>query len=593
MHMNSFCRFSGLLRLFFACAFLTGLIHPVSGQDLLNDNIAFSGGTLHLQAFADPGDNKIISMTTRPGDGSLYTVTQSGAVYAIDRLGNSSEWFNYNTAVSSAVSNASNGYVLDSPSNAHGGLRSVAFHPEFQTNGKFYTSAMIDRPSNTSGFNYLGNSSSGFDAESAVVEWTYDHSSGQVLSNSYRELFRVRMPVFDHPIKQMGFNPFSNPGDGDYGLLYITHGDGSVQSATAGGGLNPGDALGKVLWINPLAAAGLPYTTPDNPFVGVSGTLDEIYTLGHRNPHHISFAEDGAGNSFALVAEAGRDNIEEVNLLQAGGNYGWADREGTFVHLASGGYVNGVSPLPANEWELNDYIYPAAQYDHDASPGNGFVGSAVAGGFVINNASDPDLQGQYIFADFGFKSGHVYHADFTEILNAHTQLQDGELPSALTQADIFRLQLTLDSDGDGNVDRVANDLNTLLQLNRNDVRFGMGINGEMYLSSKQTGLVYLVTNSITLLQGDLNADGRVNAEDLSILFANWGDTVPTGLLSGGDGDADGFVGHSDLELVLRNWSEGDAPQINIPEPGSLAFLGLAGFVLSSRRSGRSCAFSSN
>ncbi|MBX2850228.1 MAG: PQQ-dependent sugar dehydrogenase [Phycisphaeraceae bacterium] len=438
-------------------------------------------------------------MTTRPGDSqSLYVTAQNGAVHRVDENGNSALWFDYNASVNAAITNASNGYVLDSPTNAHGGLRSVAFHPEFATNGKFYTSAMVDRPSNAAGFHYLGNSSSGFDAESAVVEWTYNHGAGQVDANSYRELFRVRMPRFDHPVKQMAFNPYAQQGDEDYGLLYIAHGDGSFQSAIAGGGLNPGDALGKVLRIDPLQNGGNAYSTPSSPFQSDPSTLNEIYTLGHRNPHHISFAKDANGNSYAIVAEAGRDNIEEVNLLQAGGNYGWSDREGTFVHLEDGGYINGVTGLPANEWQLNDYIYPAAQYDHDANPGNGFVGSAIAGGFVISNGSDEDLQGQYIFADFGFKSGYVYHADFEEMLGAHTQLADGELPSELTQAVISRLTLTLDSDGDGDVDVTADNLNSLLGVSRNDVRFGMGPNGEMYISSKQNGLVYLVTNTVSV-----------------------------------------------------------------------------------------------
>ncbi|MEM6485567.1 MAG: PQQ-dependent sugar dehydrogenase, partial [Pseudomonadota bacterium] len=275
-----------------------------------------------------------------------------------------------------------------------------------------------------------------------------------------------------------------------------THGDGSIFSDTAGGGLNRQDALGKVLRINPLQSAGSPYTTPNNPFVSDPNTLDEIYTLGHRNPHHISFAQDSQGNSYAIVAEAGRDNIEEVNLLQPGGNYGWEDREGTFVHLNGGGYIDGVSALPANEWALNDYIYPVAQYDHDTTAGAGFVGSVIGGGFVIDNSVDPNLNGEYFFADFGSKSGHMYHADFSEMLAAHTQLADNELPSALTQATIYRAMLTLDADGDGVIDRTADNLNTLFDLSRNDVRFGMGPNGEMYITSKGTGELYVVTNSL-------------------------------------------------------------------------------------------------
>lgn len=475
------------------------VVHHAMGQDLLNDSLSFSGEHIHLKKYSSIPNNKIISMTSRPGDGtSLYVTTQSGSVYQVDPSGSPTEWFNYDSLVNTAFTTASDGYVLEQPKSGisvpHGGLRSVAYHPDFETNGKFYTSAMVDRPSNTSSFNYLGNPASGFDAESVVVEWAYNHNTGKVNANSYRELFRVSMPFFDHPIKQMAFNYHAKPGDEDYGLLYIAHGDGSVQSATVGGGLNRNDALGKVLRINPLQSGANAYTTPNSPFANDPATLDEIYTLGHRNPHHLAFGVDPSGNTYVIVAEVGRDNIEEINILQAGGNYGWSDREGTFVHINNAsGYLTGVSDLPANEWALNDYIYPAAQYDHNVL--GSFSGTAVAGGAIVDN-TDSSLKGQFIFLDFGSVSGHVYHASFDEILAAHTQLADGESPDALTQAEIFRYTLTLDSDGDGEIDHAADNINDLIGRGRNDARFGIGPNGEIFISSKQTGEVYLVTNLV-------------------------------------------------------------------------------------------------
>lgn len=472
-------------------------------QDLLGDTIGFSGSTLNLKRYVDPGANKIISMTAQPsntGNRDLFVTTQEGFVYSVaddgTGAGTSSLWFNYNTAINDAVTNANNGFVLDQNSGQHGGLRAVAFHPEFASNGKFYTSAQVDRPSGVSGLNYLGQQLANPAAESLLAEWTFDFNSNQVDNSSYRELFRVQMPIFDHPIKQIAFNNHAQPGDEDYGLLYITHGDGSNQSATAGDGQSGNDALGKVLRINPLESGGNPYTTPNSPFAGDGSTLDEIYTLGHRNPHHISFAVDGNGDSHPIVAEGGRDNIEEVNLLLPGANYGWAEREGTFVHNTGGGYGLGigVSNLPSNEWEF-DFTYPSAQYDHDANPGQGFVGSIIAGGFVLDHVDDPNLVGEYIFADFGSKSGNVYQASFDELVAAKTQLNDFEAPSALTQAPISRLMLTLDNDGDGTIDVTADNLNTLLSQSRNDVRFGRGPRGEMFISSKRTGVVYLVTGT--------------------------------------------------------------------------------------------------
>lgn len=466
---------------------------PAHANDLLNDVNPYSGAVLHLKTVVDINDSRLISMTARPDNSLLYVSSQHGQVFEVDAAGNKTTWFDYDTLVSAAVANASDGYVLDLTNGGHGGLRAVAFHPEFATNGKFYTSAMVDSPSNPTGINYLGTSSGTIPAESAVVEWTYDHQAQQVDTSSYRELFRVKMPKYDHPVKQIAFNPFAQPSDEDYGLLYIAHGDGSVQSATAGGGLVTDDALGKVLRVNPLQNGGSPYTTPGNPFNSTPGTLDEIYTLGHRNPHHLSFAQDALGETHVIVAEAGRDNIEEINILQPGGSYGWSDREGTFVHLPSGGYINGVQDLPADEWQRNDYIYPAVQYDHNAKTGAGYVGSAVAGGFVLDHPNYAGLDGQYIFADFGTKSGFVYQADWQQMLGAHTQLADGETPDMLTQAPIQHVLLTLDTDGDGTPDRYSDNLNALFKKFRNDVRFGRAADGTMYLTSKRTGELYVVT----------------------------------------------------------------------------------------------------
>ncbi len=264
---------------FIFLAMLTAGFTPseTNGQDLLGDTIPLTNTFLHLKPYVDlSGQGKLISMTTQPsntGNNNLFVTTQSGQVFSVADTGNAtgsaSLWFDYNSAIQSIIPNANNGFVLDSVTNPHGGLRAIAFHPDFATNGKFYTSAMVDRPTGITGLNYLGSSVSGFDAESVVAEWTVDPLTGQLAANPYRELFRVQMPVFDHPVKQIAFNPYAQPGDEDYGLLYVAHGDGSVHSAIAGGGQNRDDALGKILRINPLADGSQPYTTPGNPFVEI------------------------------------------------------------------------------------------------------------------------------------------------------------------------------------------------------------------------------------------------------------------------------------------------------------------------------------
>ena len=171
--------------------------------------------------------------------------------------------------------------------------------------------------------------------DGVLAEWTYDFQTGQVDPNSYRELFRTNMPLQDHPIKQARFDPFARPGDADYGLLYMTHGDSNPQNSPNNDPQDRGDLMGKLIRINPLQSGADRYTIPaDNPFVSSSdiNTLKEIYAYGFRNPHTFSFNRDAQGNIRILVGDIGRSNVEEVDLVTPGSNYGWTKREGTFVH---------------------------------------------------------------------------------------------------------------------------------------------------------------------------------------------------------------------------------------------------------------------
>jgi T5SS/PEP-CTERM-associated repeat protein len=84
--------------------------------------------------------------------------------------------------------------------------------------------------------------------------------------------------------------------------------------------------------------------------------------------------------------------------------------------------------------------------------------------------------------------------------------------------------------------------------------------------------------------GDLDNDGFVGIADLNIILANWNQFIPPGdprADVGGVGGTgpDGFVGINDLNVVLGNWNAGTPPlaeaSVVVPEPGSLAVLGVA------------------
>lgn len=391
------------------------------------------------------------------------------------------------------------------------GLRGFAFHPEFATNGKFYVSFTAARPDNPENFVYLSSPENPVAIESVVAEWTYDQLTGEVDETSYRELFRVGMQTLDHPIAGMAFDPFAVPGDENYGLLFIGHGDGSEQSAIAGDGQD-NNALGKVLRIDPLVAANAAFSVPDsNPFVGVEDFPDAVYAVGFRNPHNLSFAEDADGVSHLIVAEIGRDNIEEVNVVVKGGNYGWADREGIFVHVREQFRLNGnIANLPDNEAE-NGFIFPVSFFGHDGEPGSSFVGQAIAGGHVIQNGSG-ELDDQYIFVEFA-TDGRAYHIDFSDALQQTTTLDpndpDRDSPEDLTWLTPQELTILFDHDNDPDTTPLIRDsLKDVLDDEpdfeaipsagkiRADLRLGEGPDGLLYILNKRNGWIYVATNTL-------------------------------------------------------------------------------------------------
>jgi hypothetical protein len=94
------------------------------------------------------------------------------------------------------------------------------------------------------------------------------------------------------PSSKPGSIRMSNPGDGDYGLLYMTHGDSNVKTSPNDDPQHLGNVLGKMIRIDPLQSGANRYTVPPtNPFAGVNdpGVLKDVYAYGFRNPHTFSF----------------------------------------------------------------------------------------------------------------------------------------------------------------------------------------------------------------------------------------------------------------------------------------------------------------
>jgi len=419
-------------------------------------------------------------------DNRLFVANEhDGQVYEVSR-NNAQLWFDIKSAIQSHT-----GRTLDTSNPFHSGVRGIAFHPDFLINGKFYASIMEQRPIDTSMHTYLSDDS-GIAADSVLVEWTADTTSFEIDISSYREVFRVGVPELDHPIKQITFNPHLSNSDADFGNLYIAHGDGSVESSLAGTG-QANNALGKILRINPLQKGSDNYTVPaDNPFTADTSLPDEVFSYGHRNPHHLAFSSGG----HLLATEAGRDNIDEINLVAKGNNYGWALREGAFVHLDEGSLLDGIAALPPDD-ATNGLVYPAVQFGHHGNIGATFTGEALGGGYVVENGSA--LEGQFFFIDFP-KTGLLFHTSLSDIVAAKTT---GD-PEELTNAKSYVATIQFDHDANPDTQALDNNLKDIVQsasgyvntFNRIDVRIFQGSNGELYLTSKRNNMMYVIANSI-------------------------------------------------------------------------------------------------
>ena len=98
--------------------------------------------------------------------------------------------------------------------------------------------------------------------------------------------------------------------DGE-GMLFVTTGERSLPSAR-GLAQDVGTHLGKVLRIDPEGGPA-----PGNP--AIDGGLPEIWSFGHRNIQGAALAADGR----LWTVEHGPRGGDEVNIPQAGRNYGW------------------------------------------------------------------------------------------------------------------------------------------------------------------------------------------------------------------------------------------------------------------------------
>ncbi|MFM1843023.1 MAG: hypothetical protein RLZZ490_1764, partial [Cyanobacteriota bacterium] len=423
---------------------------------------------------SDTNNNQVprLNFIQSPKDGSgrLFVNDMGGKLYVIDG-GNVSEFFDLRSLVGPdfLAVGGQQGFI------------SFVFDPDFKNNGVFYTIHSEVKGDKIPDFavtkpiiNRLGNiiSSSHHDV---LTQWVTQDPSANSFSGTRREILRIEQPYADHNLGEIAFNPNALPGSADYGLLYIGAADGGSDGFPVSNtdpldnGQDLSVPLGKILRIDPNGnnSANGQYGIPiDNPFVDDNdpNTLGEIWAYGLRNPHRFSWDTGGEGK--LLIVDIGQAFIEEVNLGIKGANYGWGNREGTFLIDENNEFQ--LFPLPADD-AINNYAYPVAQYDHDVS-GN----VAIAGGFVYRGLAIPELNGQYIFADFA-TDGRFFTVNIDNLINGQQ--------AALAELQIF------------NQGEQTSFLN-ILGKPRSDLRFGTDETGEIYVINKQDGIVRRIISAI-------------------------------------------------------------------------------------------------
>jgi Ca2+-binding RTX toxin-like protein len=380
-----------------------------------------------------------------------------------------------------------------------------------------------------------------------LTEWTVANpaTADAVLPGSRRELFRIEEAAPNHNLNQLLFDPNASPADPDYGLLYIGVGDGGSYPGPGSTGdpnglaQDPMQIQGKILRIDPTATPTARYGIPsDNPFAADPDSLPEIYALGFRNPQTLSF--DRAGHGALLVGDIGAAAIEEINLVLPGGNYGWNEREGTFVYNGS-----SIFELPRGDAALG-FQYPITQYDHDEIASNNEFGSpnvAITGGFVYRGSGIPELYGQYLFADL--TTGRIFHvpadgrmtaAAADGVVSANEWIPPREL-SLFVNGEAVTLQ-EIGANAGGRV----------------DLRFGIGDDGEIYAFSKQSGTVWRMGISGEAVNGGSGGDGLAGSARSDALHGRAGDDILTAAggndwVAGGSGD-DRLIGGDGTDRLL-------------------------------------------
>src|SRR4051812_959619 len=310
-------------------AALVLLILVASGAACTTSPVPLDEVQLALQPVAS-GLASPVYLTAPAGDARLFIVEQPGRVRIVKA-----------------------GQLLATPfldisakvlSGGERGLLSVAFDPQYATNGFFYVY-------------YTGQPNGDL-----VVERYGSTAGTDVASGAATPVISIPHPgAANHNGGLVMFGPD--------GMLYMGTGDGGGAGDASGNAQNPNVLLGKLLRLD---VHTLPYSIPaGNPFAGQTGRRAEVWATGLRNPWRFAF-DRGVLPPMLYIADVGQNRYEEIHIASAaaaGLNYGWNVMEG--LHC----YPSGDSCSKAG------LQVSAIEYDHS----NGAC--SITGGFVYRGSA--------------------------------------------------------------------------------------------------------------------------------------------------------------------------------------------------------------
>ena len=267
-------------------------------------------------------------------DGRMLVSERSGALRIVDDEGR----------ISDPVANVPEVYA-----HGQGGLLDIALSPDFAEDARIFMS-------------YAEAASGG--ARTAVASAELDLQALRIVDVT---------PVFAQRDAPSGGQHFgSRLVFADDGTLFITTGDRNHERALA---QDLGSHIGKILRVH--ADGSVP---ADNPFVDHDSALPEIWSYGHRNVQGAALHPE---TRVLWSHEHGPRGGDELNIGQAGGNYGWPEithgREYASGRTIGEGVERDDVVAPVHHW-VPTSIAPSgmAFYDGEAFPhwqGSVFIGA--------------------------------------------------------------------------------------------------------------------------------------------------------------------------------------------------------------------------